>query len=145
MPTIRSNSSCLHYFNMNTYLNQSCIVPDIGSHISCGFVLWRTHCHWHLRYKDPQPVKCWFYDHPLGRLINYHLLAYATPCMPCKQIQSQFYITFLHHNLLQSCMIYSIIVERQCGKNKLNEMWTKFYTYRYVHRYWMWWRYGRKF
>ncbi len=39
----------------------------ISSHISCGFVIRRTH--WHLgSEKTPQPVSCWFFDHPLGRV-----------------------------------------------------------------------------
>ncbi len=35
--------------------------------IGYGFVIWMTH--WRLgSEKTPQPVKCWFFYHPLGRL-----------------------------------------------------------------------------
>ncbi len=65
----------LHYLPGNTYFNQSCDVTDIGSHISHGFVIWRTH--WCLgSEKTPQPVKCWFFYHPLGRLKSW------TPVIP---------------------------------------------------------------
>ncbi len=41
--------------------------------ISCGFVILRTH--WHLgSEKTPQPVNCWFFDHPLGRLTRDSIL-----------------------------------------------------------------------
>ena len=42
-------------------------LPDIGSHISYGFVIWRTNQHLGSE-KTPQPVKCCFFYHPLGRL-----------------------------------------------------------------------------
>ena len=35
--------------------------------IGCGFVIWKTHRHLGSE-KTPQPVKCWFFDHLLGRL-----------------------------------------------------------------------------